>query len=69
MAVIAFIFLLIKTFTKYELPSGIDAIVDIFIGILVGLGIIIDPTSAGLIDNAPVAPKEINPVEITNDIR
>lgn len=49
-SVIAFVVLVIKTFTKYELPSNFDTLVNMGLGILTGMGIIIDPTTSGLAD-------------------
>lgn len=50
LAVIAFIILVVKTFTKVEIPNNIDVIINTLISILVGLGILVDPTSDGISD-------------------
>lgn len=50
LSIIAFIVLMIKTFTNYELPNNFDSLVDMGLTILVGLGIIVDPTTPGITD-------------------
>lgn len=45
LSMIAFIVLVIKTFTSYELPGNFDALVDAGLAILTGLGIVNDTTS------------------------
>jgi len=52
LSVIAFVVLLIKTFTKYELPANFDTLVDMGLSILIGLGIMIDPTTPNVSDSA-----------------
>ena len=51
LSVIGFIVLLLKTFTKYELPSNFDVIVTTGLSILTALGILIDPSTPGINDN------------------
>ena len=43
--------LLINTFTKIELPSNFDVIVNIGLSIPVGMGVLIDLASAGIADS------------------
>lgn len=50
LSVIAFIVLLIKTFTNIQIPDNLDIVVNAGISILIGLGIIIDPSSPGISD-------------------
>lgn len=49
-SLIAFIVLLIKTFTKIELPENLDVLVNMGLSLLSMLGIIIDPTTPGIKD-------------------
>ena len=51
LSVIGFVVLLLKTFTKYELPSNFDIIVNTALGILTALVILIDPSTPGISDN------------------
>jgi len=51
LSVIAFIVLAIKTFTNYELPNSFDVLVNMLLTILIGMGIVIDPTTNGITDN------------------
>lgn len=51
LSVIGFGVLLLKTFTKYELPSNFDTIVNTGLAILTTLGIVIDPSTPGISDN------------------
>jgi uncharacterized membrane protein len=44
-SVIGFVMLLIKTFTNYQLPEDIDILVNTGLSILVGAGILNDPTT------------------------
>lgn len=57
-SVIGFGVLLYRTFTKHELPSNFDLIVNTGLGILTTLGILIDPSTPGIRDNKNV--KDIN---------
>lgn len=50
LSVIAFIVLLVKTFTNYQLPDNFDTLVNMFLSILTAMGIVIDPSSPGLAD-------------------
>jgi uncharacterized membrane protein len=50
MSIISFVVLMLKTFTKIELPSNFDTLVNVGLGILTGLGVIIDPTTPGITD-------------------
>ena len=50
LSVVAFVVLIIKTFTKYQLPDNFDYIVNTGLSILTGLGIILDPTTPGISD-------------------
>jgi phi LC3 family holin len=47
---IGFVIMLVKTFTKYELPSNLDVLINTGLGILTALGIVIDPTTEGITD-------------------
>lgn len=49
-SLISFIILLAKTFNLFEVPSNIDTLVDMLLGILSGAGILIDPTTPGFTD-------------------
>lgn len=51
LSIIAFMVLMIKTFTNYELPSNFDTLVDMLLMILVSAGIIADPTTPGYFDD------------------
>ena len=51
LSVVAFIVLIVKTFTSYELPGNFDAIVDMGLTLLTALGILIDPTTPGVVDS------------------
>lgn len=53
LSVIAFIVLMIKTFTKIELPSNFDTLVDMALTILTALGIVNNPTTenTGFLDD------------------
>ena len=50
LSLVAFIVLVIKTFTKIELPDNFDVLVNMLLTILIGVGIVIDPTTAGITD-------------------
>jgi len=50
MGVISFITLLAKTYNLFEIPADFDVLVDLFLGILTGAGILIEPTSPGFKD-------------------
>jgi uncharacterized membrane protein len=50
LSIIAFVVLMVKTFTNYELPSNFDTLVNMALSILVGLGIVIDPSTDGITD-------------------
>lgn len=50
LSAVAFIVLLIKTFTKIQLPNNFEALVNIGLSLLVGLGIVVDPTTPGIKD-------------------
>lgn len=50
LSLVAFIVLVIKTFTKIELPDNFDTMVDMGLSILVGLGIVINPLTDGVSD-------------------
>jgi uncharacterized membrane protein len=50
-SLISFIILLAKTFNLFEVPSNIDTLVDLFLSILSGAGILIDPLTPGFKDN------------------
>jgi phi LC3 family holin len=58
LSVVAFIVLIVKTFTKFELPDNFDFIVNSALTILTGLGVIIDPTTSGVTDGKSEAPVE-----------
>jgi len=44
LSVIAFVVLVVKTFTNIELPANFDVLVDMLLTILIGIGIINNPT-------------------------
>lgn len=50
LSVIAFIVLIIKNFTNYQLPENFDVLVNTALTILTGLGVVIDPTTPGIKD-------------------
>lgn len=50
LSLVAFLVLVIKTFTKIELPENFDTLVDMGLSILVGLGIVINPLTDGVSD-------------------
>ncbi|AGK95986.1 phage holin [Clostridium pasteurianum] len=50
LCIIAFIVLVIKTFTNIQIPDNFDTVVNMALSILIGLGIIIDPCSPGISD-------------------
>jgi phi LC3 family holin len=50
LSVIAFVVLIIKTFTNYKLPDNFDMLVNGALGLLSGMGILIDPTTDGISD-------------------
>lgn len=50
LSVVAFIVMLIKTFTKIQLPDNFDIIVNTALSILIALGIVVDPSSPGIAD-------------------
>lgn len=49
-ASISFVLLVLKTWTKIKLPDGIDQIVSAALALLVGAGVLIDPTTPGITD-------------------
>lgn len=64
LSTIAFIVLLVKTFTKYELPSNFDVLVNTGLSILTALGILVDPTTSGLADGIKVESVIVDKVKI-----
>jgi len=50
LSLVAFLVLVIKTFTKIELPANFDTLVDMLLTILVGLGVVINPLTEGITD-------------------
>jgi len=50
LSLVAFIVLMIKSFTGYELPSNFDLLVDTALTLLSALGIIIDPSTPNIKD-------------------
>jgi phi LC3 family holin len=50
LSVVAFVVLMVKTFTNYQLPDNFDTLVNTALSILTALGIVIDPSSPGLKD-------------------
>lgn len=50
-SVISFILLLAKTYDLFTVPDNIDTIVDMFLSVLTGAGILINPISPGFKDN------------------
>lgn len=50
-SVISFILLLTKTYDLFTVPDNIDTIVDMFLSVLTGAGILINPISPGFKDN------------------
>jgi len=50
LSLVAFLVLVIKTFTKIELPENFDTLVDMLLTICIGLGVVIDPTTEGITD-------------------
>jgi phi LC3 family holin len=49
-SMIAFLVMLIKNYTNIKLPEDFDIMVNMVLSMLVGLGIIIDPTTEGVGD-------------------
>lgn len=47
---ISFVVLVVKTFTNAKFPDNFDIIVNMGLSILVGLGVVIDPTTSGITD-------------------
>lgn len=45
LSIFAFIALMAKTFNLFEIPANYDELVNMFLGILVGLGILSNPTT------------------------
>jgi len=50
LSLVAFLVLAIKTFTKIELPENFDTLVNMLLTILIGAGVVIDPTTPGISD-------------------
>ena len=68
-SVFAFIPMFLEGFGIDILPSNYNDLVTAFLGILVLLGIINNPTSGTWYVDEPTVPKEINPTNITNDMK
>lgn len=51
LSIVAFLVLVVKTFTNYQLPENFDTLVDMLLVILVSAGIISDPTTPGYLDD------------------
>lgn len=49
-ACVSFGVLVIKTCTNIKLPDGIDVVVNTGLSLLVGVGVLIDPTTPGVTD-------------------
>jgi phi LC3 family holin len=49
-ALVAFVIMVAKQFNLFDVPEDINAIVDAGLGLLIMLGIIIDPTTPGVKD-------------------
>ena len=54
LSIIAFGVYVVKSFTKVEIPSEFEVAVNMGLGILIGLGIVIDPSTPGISDKRRV---------------
>lgn len=49
---LALIVLIVKTFNLFEVPADWEITINVALGLLVAMGVIIDPTTPGITDKA-----------------